>query len=690
MKLFGLEIKRATQPTSEATEPPSTETRSEWAIEPCNDPLWTFREPIYAEKHVTAQTAQSIAAVYACVKVLSESVAGLPLKLYRTLPDGSRQEATDHPLHPILRRAPNSEQSAYEFWEMMVATRALTGNAFALVQYNGRGEVVALWPVRYDMVRIERDRTTKRLIYKIRAGGKEESYDPVEVFHYRGRTVDGVWGLSPISYMRQSVGTALATEEYAGRFFSNDASPGGWLEHPNQLSDEAVKRLRESIKEKNQGARNAHSLMILEEGMKFNKTQITPEDSQFLETRKFQVREVARFFRMPPHMIQDLEQATFSNIEEQALSFLADTLQPWLVSLEQTIHKTLLSPSEQQIYYPEFLVDAKLRTKTTERFSAYAIALNNGWMTPNEVRERENLNRFDGGDTFRTPLNMSPAGEVDQFSREILGVLRRNSGRSEHREHDCHEHQQVSSPAPLEKRALPERVSLSHNRKEDFAGVARTILASEIPAVRRLLDQNPGNREALLSSLERYYEAQQREVEVVLAPVYRSYADEISRSAAQEVNKTLPANDRKFRDFMESVITLAPKRWIADSSTQLRALLEENPNPDSFTARASQRLDEWEKDRAEKFASYEANRVGGAIARASFIALGFTKLASNTPEGSSCPYCHELNGKVVGVGDAFLSGGDTIEPEGLPPMRANINYKNPPYHQSCDCWVSPA
>ena len=235
-------------------------------------------------------------------------------------------------------------------------------------------------------------------------------YEPNQIFHVVGLSYDGIKGISPIDQAREAVGLALATEEFGAKFFANGARPGGVLEHPGVLKD--PEKLRESWNKVYQGSRNSHKIAVLEEGVKYKEIGIPPEQAQFLETRKFQINEICRIFRVPPHLIGDLERSTFSNIEHQSIEFVTHTVRPWLVRWEQAIYKCLLNETERQLYYARFNVDGLLRGDFPTRMQGYATARQNGWMSVNDIRKLEDMNSIDaekGGDDYLVNGNMVPA-----------------------------------------------------------------------------------------------------------------------------------------------------------------------------------------------------------------------------------------------------------------------------------------
>lgn len=351
--------------------------------------------------NVSEESSLRLSAVYACVRIISESIASLPLKLYRYGPENEKQIANNHPLYKILHDISNSEQSAFEFIETSVVHLNLWGNAYIKKVINNKGQITKLtsvspWNVNL-MYDLSRPVGFQKIYYITEDTGEQKAYFQNEILHIRGLSLNGKVGLSPIAYAREAIGLGLAAEQFGSKYFGNGTNIGATLEHPGTLSDEAYKRLKSDMAVNHQGVANSNKLMILEEGMKHTKSVIPPEDSQFIETRKFQLNEIARIFRVPPHMIADLEKATFSNIEHQSIEFVMHTLRPWLVRIEQAIFMQVLTENERQKYFVNFNVDALLRGDVKSRYEAYHIALQDGWLNRDEVRAKEKLNPIPEG-----------------------------------------------------------------------------------------------------------------------------------------------------------------------------------------------------------------------------------------------------------------------------------------------------
>jgi len=398
-------------------------------------------------------------AVYSCVRILAEAVAGLPLHLYRYTETGGKEKAVDHPLYLLLHDEPNPEMSSFVFRETLMTHLLLWGNAYAQIIRNGKGEVVALYPLMPNKMTVDRDENGQ--LYYTYQRSNEEAHTmegssvklkPSDVLHIPGLGFDGLVGYSPIAMAKNAIGMAIACEEFGAKFFANGAAPSGVLEHPGTIKDPS--RVREAWQSQFGGASNSGKVAVLEEGMKYTPISISPEQAQFLETRKFQINEIARIFRVPPHMVGDLEKSSFSNIEQQSLEFVKYTLDPWIIRWEQSMMRVLLSFDEKKEYYIKFNLEGLLRGDYQSRMNGYSIARQNGWMSANDIRELENLDRIpteQGGDLYLINGSMLPLGSAGAYadinptetevtetdeephSEEVLGVEKPGGRRSTRR-----------------------------------------------------------------------------------------------------------------------------------------------------------------------------------------------------------------------------------------------------------------
>ncbi len=381
-------------------------------------------------KPVNERTAMQTTAVYACVRILAEAIASLPLHVYEYQDDGGKKLVHDHSLYYLLHDEPNPEMTSFVFRETLMSHLLIWGNAYAQIIRDGAGRVLGLYPLLPDKMDVQRD--DKGNIYYVYSRNSDENpmfkeYGNIklkaeDVLHIPGLGFDGLIGYSPIAMAKNAVGMTLACEEYGASFFANGANPGGVLEHPGVLKDPS--KVRESWNSVYRGVNNAHKIAVLEEGMKYQQIGIPPEEAQFLETRKFQINEIARLYRIPPHMVGDLDKSSFSNIEQQSLEFVKYTLDPWVIRWEQSLQRSLLLPGEKGKYFIKLNVDGLLRGDYQSRMNGYAVGRQNGWFSANDIREMENMNPIPdekGGNLYLINGAMTKLADAGAFAKTDTG-----------------------------------------------------------------------------------------------------------------------------------------------------------------------------------------------------------------------------------------------------------------------------
>ena len=622
---------------------------------------------------VTPMKALQHSAVYACVRILAETVASLPLIMYERLERGKRR-ATEHQLYELLKDRPNEAMTSFEYREALQGHLGLWGNAYSSVVYGPTGQVQELWPLRPDCM-LQIMKFEGRWVYHYQLpSGETRWLDEFHVWHLRGMGSDGRIGYSPIRLMRHAIGLGMAAEEYGARFFSNDATAGVVLSHPKTLSEDAKKRIRESWEEGHQGLSKKHRMAILEEGMTAEKITIPPDDAQFLQTRKFQLQEIARMYRIQPHMLADLDRATFSNIEHQSIEFVIHTIRPWLVRWEQSIAQRLMLAKDRARYFPEFLVEGLLRGDVVSRYEAYAKGRQNGWLSANDIRELENMNPVKGGDVYLVPLNMVPATSVsgDMPAAGSAGAR--------------------AAPAGQEERALRSftyRRRLAHAHEAVFAQAAARVIRREVNDVRRAAGKMLRQRDlpGFNRWLDQFYADHASFVRREMLPVYQTFADLVAQEASDEVNFAGPA-EGELEKFMREYVETYAARHTGSSKGQIERLLTESVNAGTdLMAALEQRFAEWESTRPGKIASLETVRSGNAVAKFAYMAAGVT-LIRFIASGKSCPYCSSLDGKVISVESNFLEEGQDYQPEGADaPLAPGYSIGHPPVHDGCDCGI---
>lgn len=366
-------------------------------------------------KNVTEETAIQLSTVYACVRVIAETIASLPLNVYEADGKGGSRIAQDHELEYLLHDSPNAEMTSFQWREQMMTQILLRGNSYSQIVRSGMTKILSIYPLISANMTVDREESGELKYEYADAGGDTIQLRPEEVLHIAGLGFDGIMGYSPIALMKTTLGLTLAAEEYGSKVFSNGATPSGVLTHPGRPKN--MEAVRNSWNRAYGGSANAGKVAILEEGMKFERIAMPNNEAQFLETRKFQVSEICRMYRVPPHMVGDLEHATFSNIEHQSISFAVHTIRPWLVRIEQAMNKALIPENDRGKFFVKFNMDGLMRGDYKSRMEGYAIARQNGWMSADDIRDLENLNPIgeeNGGNLYLVNGNMIPINKAGE------------------------------------------------------------------------------------------------------------------------------------------------------------------------------------------------------------------------------------------------------------------------------------
>lgn len=667
------------------------ETDEQRGVTLSNELLVTLRGLIRGDGPVTPSSAMQIAAVFACVRVLAESLASLPLIVYERQ-GRSKQRAMGHPLYRLLHDLPNPEHTSVEMRMMLQGHLATWGNAYAQIVYNRRAQVLELWPLRPDCMTVERllpDLSLRYHYSSVEYGSVD--FEWYEILHLRGLGFDGLLGYSPIRLMARTLEVSNNLEAYGSKFFENGARPGVLLKHPGKLSKPAYDRLRDSWEARHQGVENSHKVAILEEGLDVATVGIPPQDAQFLEQNKFQRSQIASIFRVPPHMIGDLERATFSNIEHQSTEFVTFTLAPWLAIWEQAIYRDLLSPAERERYFAEFLVDGLLRGDTASRYQAYQSAITTGWMAPNEAREKENLNPRDGGDELMRPLNMAAAGGqgTDGSNGSNTTDTTKPTDGAGKREWRA---QGDDEEAQRRDELLAAKVALHSAMRPLFQDVSKRLIRREVADIRRAVDKHLRKRSLadFRTWLTQFYDEFPAVVREAFGALLASYAGQAMTAAAAELGKDDAGVNDELRTFIDEYLAAMANGHVAASRRQIEALINDAQADGADPAEyIEQRVTGWEESRPEAMARRQATEAGNALSIASYAILGVQYLRW-LATGSSCNACRSLSGKVVGIAGYFVQGGEYLDggEQGL--MLVRRSARHGPIHDGCDCVVMAA
>lgn len=641
MKIFGWEVRAR-----------KTESKT------LTDQYWQgwFGGEGYAGKHVTEANAMQTVTVFACVRILAESVAGLPLIVYRRRGDG-KERASAHSLYRLLHDTPNPEMTSFEFRETLTGHLCLWGNAYAEIERDNAGRVLALWPLRPDRMHLKHEGSGLAYSYNLGAGGFVR-LAPESVLHLRGLSGDGLIGMSPIRQAKEAIGLSAAMEEFGARLFGQGGRPLGVLEHPGRLSEQGEKLLRESWQKEHGGLSNAHRVAILQEGMAWKPIGIPPDEAQFLDSRRYQVSEIARMYRIPLHLLGAEDKAsTYASVEQFAIQFVVHTLRPWLVRWEQAIKRALIPETD---YFAEFLLDGLLRGDSVSRYQAYATGRQWGWLSADDIRRLENMNPLpDGqGQSYLVPMNMVDAGAGPPEVRSVRG------------------------------RDLPARAKRPDQFLPAIRAAMERLVTWETSEIRKMVKRNFGQRDApaLVLDVEEWYkqDATKQRMRRYVQPIYQTIARTIRDDLEAEIGKKLPADWSVERELGGCKYTrIFVKEHAATSVATVRKWMRA-----SFPEEACEEgLEDWEKGRAARISQIEAVKSCNVYARVGMAMLGVLAYVWATTSVKPCPYCQVLDGRRVGMQETFAAG--ELMPEGHSPMRMQGILRQPPLHEACHCVILP-
>lgn len=642
-----------------------------------------------------------ISAVYAALNLLSSTIATLPYHLFRRKDNDGREIARDHSLYSILHDMPNKHMTSVVYRRLMMVNYYIGGAAHAIIKWSKKGEVQELIPVPFW--RVTRLQSGDTIVYEITdAAGRTKRYNEYEIYRLENMGYSLGSPFKPIDIARDLFGLTIAAEQFGAKFFANGTNSDGILKHPQKLSDPAVNRLRKQLNERHQGVEKSHKTMILEEGLDFLKTTIAPNESQFIETRKFQVTEVARFFNVPPHLIMDLERSTYSNIEHQNINFVTYTLRNKLVEWEQEDKRSLMSPAERQIYYTEFSVDGLLRGDSKTRAEVFKIMRDCGVINADEWRSKENMNPLpDGlGQVYFMPLNMADVSKVAsgeaQTEQErnlaaLVALMTRNQQPSEKRKKEPEQRTEQARLSTAQIRSATKRHGIAKDYEPKIRDNTQKIVERETKDIRGIAKEtlSDGNITAFLNAIETYYETAPEYIRKNVQTSFTALAKDIFAEAVREINFDGKWNDRT-KSFVKQYLDAFAVRHINSSKGQLKSVASKaHDNGQTELEAVEERLSEWEEKRAKKTGLNESVRLAGAIAKTAYIIGGITRIMWVNMGSKSCPYCTEMDGKIVGVEQNFIYGGDDAKSDDGT-MNVYQNTGHPPLHQGCVCTIVSA
>ena len=650
-----------------------------------NPGLWNFAGvQSSAGMQVDENTALTMSAVFACIRLLANTLAQVPVHLYRRVGEG-KEKATDKRIYSLVHSKPNKLMSSFRFRQTLQGHVVSWGNAYIYVSRDKVGRVLELWPLRPDKMELLPRGSDGYVRYEYTTPSGPVVLGRDEVCHIPGFGFDGLQGYSIIALARQGIGLAMAAEDFGSRYFGEGTHPSLVIKHPGKLSVEAHASLKKDLIDKYSNLGKSHKLLLLEEEMSVEKIGIPPEDSQFIQTRQFQVQDIARWYGVPPHLIQDESRSTYSNIEQQQLNFVIHTAAPWFTLWEQELSVYFIKPPFMDELFFEFNMDGLLRGDSAARGNYYRGMWNVGAMSQNEIRAKENMNPVKDGNKYYVPINMIPTDAP---------IPEPESFKSEPKEgEDEEENIRSWVRGKISKRDKNLRSATSRKRIADsyyslIKDAAQNIVNMETKAIGRAVTKYLGERskDSFDKWLGNFYKNEVPEqIKKRFLPTYISFAEQIRDAAASEVNFN-PDDFDNFDKFTNDYLDRYVERHISSSVGQVRGLIKET-EADNLGEVVSTRTDEWSEKRADKIATDETTRFGNAIALGTWGAAGVIYKQWVNTGTRTCPYCKSLQGKRIRTGSFFVEDGDKFGPKGVAPMKINGSKGQPPLHKGCDCML---
>jgi HK97 family phage portal protein len=642
---------------------------------------------------VNLETSLTIPAFYQGVRLLSQSLAVLPLSLRKPRAGGGSDVDQSHAVHRAIAIKPNGFQTPFAFWSSRIANAVARGAGYAQVVRSKNREVAELIPLDTGRFRAVVEDTGELVHVYARPDGSSRIFRAGELLRIEGLSFDGIHPLSPLASHRRSLGLAIDAADSASAFYGNGARPGMTITLPPELKldEEALKQLKLDLSAQFSNSGNHYKTMLLEHGVTVANIGLNPEDMQSLAMMGLSVRDIARILNIPAHMLADLENATFSNIEHQGQEWVTYSLLPWIVNIEQAIVRDLLEGPEQEAYQAKMAVQALLRGDATTRAAYYSSLTQNGLATTNEVRAWEDMNPSDepNADKLRVQSALVPLENLGDVAVAPAPVPPIQNGDKSSEERSIHIHNHTgATPVPVETRDHAEghraRLDYQDGQKDALTAGATAVLVQELKGVRSIIarGEDPANTRI---ALEEFYRDHREEVGKVLRPYLRDFAMGSADAAARELGEDF-SPDANFEAFVLNITDARAAKWSGSSRNQLLELSQGEAHLDAL----AQRADEWEQKRAAKFAEREATQTGSAITISTWTALGVTNYAWRN-RGAGCKACRAFEGRVISSrGGRFASVGDVLEQaEGTPDIKVQHDLKHPGLHRNCDCYVSP-
>lgn len=637
-----------------------------------------------AGQKITCENSLQITTVYKCVNKISKTLASLPYNVYQHLPGGGKEKAPDHHLQNVLHTRANRLMTAMDFRRAMQGSYLLWGNAYAQIIRNELGQIIELWPFMPDRMKVERIKG--KMIYEYSmSDGSTKVFPDKDVWHLKDFSIDGLIGLSKIKQARESLGLAKATEKFGSRFFGNTAKATGLLKHPNKLSDSARDNIKKSTREQIAGE-NVLGMFVLEEGMEWQQISIPPDDAQFLGTRGFQDVDICGIFDISPTKIGLLDRATYSNIEHLSIEFATDTILPHAIYWEQKADYELLPESDREKFFTKHVLDGLLRGDTIARGEYYNKMFMLGAYSQNDIRELEDKNPFAGGDKHYVPLNMIP---IESAGKAKIIQEEKSDGTKTIKFEPLNELRIVKTITDIQTRSIKGRKQLAEVNKRLFEDAVSRVVGMENIAISRAVKKyiTHGMTNDFMEWLTDYYERMPESIEKNMLSVFMAYADAVQIEANQEIGNE-PGMTPEYERFVGDYQNVYAFDYINSSKNQIGKIIREVKADENVSDLILTRVGEWREKRPIKEASRQVVESSSAFSKAIYIAAGVMSLRWVAAGSKPCPYCIEMDGRIIGIQSNFIGKGEQLNPEGgTGPMLSYQNKSHPPLHGGCECVI---
>lgn len=635
-------------------------------------------------RYLTETQALNLSGIWCAINLLSGNIASLPMQLFERVEykgTPGKIPATKHPLYQVLKYRPNPFMTAYSYKQAIVANLELDGVAYIFVHRPSYSE--------YELYPLVSSNTSKirigdKTVYRTTLNDKQFEIDEWQVMQIMGLTFDGRNPVNPILKRRRSLALASAAEEQATNFYKHGTQFGGIITLSGNPKDEELKRFRKNWNETYEGISNLNKTGILYGGAQFKELKFTAEEMQMLDTRKFSVTEIARWFNVPPHKLKDLERSTNNNIEHQSIEYVQDSITPRITNIEEAHEWYLLAPSEREKYLIDFNVNGMLRGDIKSRMEAYQLQRQNGALNANEWRMRENMNpiNHESGDMYLVPLNMSPMDKLGSLYDEKNSSSNNSSGQR-------HERAEIT---------LAQRIQLAHGRriitnsyKPLIKGTITSFLKTEIPEIRKLAEKlltlaTPDTL-GFKKQIGEFYEGRADAVNDEISRLFSAYEAALLPQALEEVGSKSEIDISRFRlNYTENFV----KRWIGVNPNAINKVIDTAiENQENIYEALDSQLTNWETNIPANYERNESVKMEGAFSRAVWIAATIANVTWATMGKKPCPYCSQLNGRQIPIIGEFMASGESLESEEHGPLQVSNNIRHPGLHDGCECQLLP-